>query len=171
MSHFRELFYLFFLLWQGPLRNTCGHFWLMVWEQCSKAVIMLNRVIEKGSVSMTSMTWWPQVFIYKDCVWKCLSLLLNTYQIYSLKLFTPLAAWDLIYRDEDLFNFKTTVSKKDWVWNNKVIVLTAFYLKMDRYYLFSFHKFSIMFGTFRQVRPLLCVITSSQNDDVGQMKW
>lgn len=36
---------------QGPLRNTCGHFWLMIWEQCSKAVIMLNRVIEKGSVS------------------------------------------------------------------------------------------------------------------------
>lgn len=39
------------LLVQGPLRNTCGHFWLMIWEQCSKAVIMLNRVIEKGSVS------------------------------------------------------------------------------------------------------------------------
>lgn len=36
---------------QGPLRNTCGHFWLMIWQQCSKAVIMLNRVIEKGSVS------------------------------------------------------------------------------------------------------------------------
>lgn len=36
---------------QGPLRNTCGHFWLMVWEQKTKAVIMLNRVIEKGSVS------------------------------------------------------------------------------------------------------------------------
>lgn len=36
---------------QGPLRNTCGHFWLMIWEQCTKAVIMLNRVIEKGSVS------------------------------------------------------------------------------------------------------------------------
>lgn len=41
----------FLLLPQGPLRNTCGHFWLMIWEQCSKAVIMLNRVIEKGSVS------------------------------------------------------------------------------------------------------------------------
>lgn len=36
---------------QGPLRNTCGHFWLMIWEQKTKAVIMLNRVIEKGSVS------------------------------------------------------------------------------------------------------------------------
>lgn len=36
---------------QGPLTNTRGHFWLMIWEQRSKAVIMLNRVIEKGSVS------------------------------------------------------------------------------------------------------------------------
>lgn len=35
---------------QGPLTNTRGHFWLMIWEQRSKAVIMLNRVIEKGSV-------------------------------------------------------------------------------------------------------------------------
>lgn len=43
--------YLFVLCAQGPLRNTCGHFWLMVWEQKTKAVIMLNRVIEKGSVS------------------------------------------------------------------------------------------------------------------------
>lgn len=43
--------YLFVLCQQGPLRNTCGHFWLMVWEQRTKAVIMLNRVIEKGSVS------------------------------------------------------------------------------------------------------------------------
>jgi len=35
---------------QGPLKETCGHFWLMVWEQNSHAVIMLNRIIEKGQV-------------------------------------------------------------------------------------------------------------------------
>lgn len=40
---------------QGPLRNTCGHFWLMIWEQKTRAVIMLNRVIEKGSVSSTHL--------------------------------------------------------------------------------------------------------------------
>lgn len=36
---------------QGPLPNTCGHFWEMVWEQKSRGVVMLNRVMEKGSVS------------------------------------------------------------------------------------------------------------------------
>ncbi|XP_034029762.1 tyrosine-protein phosphatase non-receptor type 2a isoform X2 [Thalassophryne amazonica] len=46
-----------YILSQGPLRNTCGHFWLMIWEQGSKAVIMLNRVIEKGSEKCAH--YWP----------------------------------------------------------------------------------------------------------------
>lgn len=46
-----------YILTQGPLKNTCGHFWLMVWEQRSKAVIMLNRVIEKGSEKCAQ--YWP----------------------------------------------------------------------------------------------------------------
>ncbi|CAN9514045.1 unnamed protein product [Ophioblennius macclurei] len=46
-----------YILSQGPLRNTCGHFWLMIWEQASKAVIMLNRVIEKGSEKCAQ--YWP----------------------------------------------------------------------------------------------------------------
>lgn len=41
-----------FCLLQGPLPNTCGHFWEMVWEQKSRGVVMLNRVMEKGSVSI-----------------------------------------------------------------------------------------------------------------------
>ncbi|PWA15033.1 hypothetical protein CCH79_00008757 [Gambusia affinis] len=41
----------------GPLKNTCGHFWLMIWEQKTKAVIMLNRVIEKGSEKCAQ--YWP----------------------------------------------------------------------------------------------------------------
>ena len=35
---------------QGPLEHTVGQFWQMIWEQDSKAIIMLNRVIEKGAV-------------------------------------------------------------------------------------------------------------------------
>ncbi|XP_056619302.1 tyrosine-protein phosphatase non-receptor type 2a [Triplophysa dalaica] len=46
-----------YILTQGPLRNTCGHFWLMIWEQRSKAVIMLNRVIEKGLEKCAQ--YWP----------------------------------------------------------------------------------------------------------------
>ncbi|XP_029603669.1 tyrosine-protein phosphatase non-receptor type 2-like [Salmo trutta] len=46
-----------YILSQGPLKNTCSHFWLMVWEQNSKAVIMLNRIIEKGSEKCAQ--YWP----------------------------------------------------------------------------------------------------------------
>ncbi|KAL2103224.1 hypothetical protein ACEWY4_000092 [Coilia grayii] len=46
-----------YILTQGPLPNTCGHFWEMVWEQRSRGVIMLNRVIEKGSVKCAQ--YWP----------------------------------------------------------------------------------------------------------------
>ncbi|XP_053302677.1 tyrosine-protein phosphatase non-receptor type 2 isoform X3 [Pleuronectes platessa] len=48
-----------YILTQGPLRNTCGHFWLMIWEQKSKAIIMLNRVIEKGSSQEKCAQYWP----------------------------------------------------------------------------------------------------------------
>ncbi|KAF7708638.1 tyrosine-protein phosphatase non-receptor type 2a isoform X1 [Silurus meridionalis] len=46
-----------YILTQGPLINTRGHFWLMIWEQRSKGVIMLNRVIEKGSEKCAQ--YWP----------------------------------------------------------------------------------------------------------------
>ncbi|XP_038078670.1 tyrosine-protein phosphatase non-receptor type 2-like isoform X2 [Patiria miniata] len=38
-----------YILAQGPLPTTIGHFWQMIWEQKSKAVIMLNNIIEKGT--------------------------------------------------------------------------------------------------------------------------
>jgi len=47
-----------YILTQGPLDNTVDHFWTMVWEQNSKAVIMLNRVIEKGTLKCHP--YWPQ---------------------------------------------------------------------------------------------------------------
>ncbi|XP_078040684.1 tyrosine-protein phosphatase non-receptor type 2-like isoform X2 [Augochlora pura] len=46
-----------YILTQGPLENTAGHFWLMVWEQASKAVLMLNKVIEKNQVKCYQ--YWP----------------------------------------------------------------------------------------------------------------
>ncbi|KAF3821900.1 hypothetical protein GH733_009457 [Mirounga leonina] len=41
----------------GPLPNTGCHFWLMVWQQKTKAVVMLNRVVEKESVKCAQ--YWP----------------------------------------------------------------------------------------------------------------
>ena len=46
-----------YILTQGPLPSTAGHFWLMVWEQNSKAIIMLNKVIEKNAVKCHQ--YWP----------------------------------------------------------------------------------------------------------------
>lgn len=39
-----------YILTQGPLRNTVSHFWTMVWEQNSQAILMLNKIIEKNQV-------------------------------------------------------------------------------------------------------------------------
>lgn len=39
-----------YILTQGPLNDTAGHFWQMVWEQESAAVIMLNKIVEKGTL-------------------------------------------------------------------------------------------------------------------------
>ncbi|XP_028144768.1 tyrosine-protein phosphatase non-receptor type 61F isoform X1 [Diabrotica virgifera virgifera] len=36
-----------YILTQGPLSNTYSHFWLMIWEQDTKAVVMLNKLVEK----------------------------------------------------------------------------------------------------------------------------
>ncbi|XP_017294523.1 tyrosine-protein phosphatase non-receptor type 1 [Kryptolebias marmoratus] len=46
-----------YILTQGPLPTTCGHFWEMVWEQRTRGVVMLNRVIEKGSIKCAQ--YWP----------------------------------------------------------------------------------------------------------------
>lgn len=41
---------------QGPLANTAGHFWLMVWEQNSRAILMLNRIVENRQVDFLDLT-------------------------------------------------------------------------------------------------------------------
>ncbi|XP_048733745.1 tyrosine-protein phosphatase non-receptor type 1-like isoform X2 [Ostrea edulis] len=38
-----------YILTQGPLEVTVSHFWQMVWEKKSKAIIMLNKLIENGA--------------------------------------------------------------------------------------------------------------------------
>uniref|UniRef100_A0A2R8MDW5 protein-tyrosine-phosphatase n=1 Tax=Callithrix jacchus TaxID=9483 RepID=A0A2R8MDW5_CALJA len=56
-----------YILTQGPLPNTCCHFWLMVWQQKTKAVVMLNRTVEKESVKCAQ--YWPtddQEMLFKE---------------------------------------------------------------------------------------------------------
>ncbi|CRK95910.1 CLUMA_CG009356, isoform A [Clunio marinus] len=47
-----------YILCQGPLQSTIGHFWLMVWEQQSKAILMLNKLIEKRQIKCH--LYWPK---------------------------------------------------------------------------------------------------------------
>ncbi|XP_065162075.1 tyrosine-protein phosphatase non-receptor type 61F isoform X2 [Atheta coriaria] len=46
-----------YILTQGPLCNTVSHFWLMIWEQRSRAVLMLNKLIEKKQEKCYQ--YWP----------------------------------------------------------------------------------------------------------------
>lgn len=46
-----------YILTQGPLENTVGHFWLMIWEQNSSAILMLNKIIEKKQIKCHQ--YWP----------------------------------------------------------------------------------------------------------------
>ncbi|XP_067052052.1 tyrosine-protein phosphatase non-receptor type 2-like isoform X2 [Acropora muricata] len=46
-----------YILTQGPLSHTAKHFWQMIWEQNTTAIIMLNRVVEKNQVKC--FQYWP----------------------------------------------------------------------------------------------------------------
>lgn len=46
-----------YILTQGPLPTTACHFWQMVWEQNSTAIVMLNKVIEKAVTKCAQ--YWP----------------------------------------------------------------------------------------------------------------
>ena len=40
-----------FIITQGPMKNTVGDFWKMMWEQKSTAIVMLTQLQEDGEVS------------------------------------------------------------------------------------------------------------------------
>ncbi|XP_017060011.1 tyrosine-protein phosphatase non-receptor type 61F isoform X2 [Drosophila ficusphila] len=46
-----------YILTQGPLAETVGHFWLMIWEQKSNAILMLNKLMEKKQIKCH--LYWP----------------------------------------------------------------------------------------------------------------
>ena len=40
-----------YIVTQGPLQNTCGDFWRMIWEKKIASIIMLTKLTEKETVS------------------------------------------------------------------------------------------------------------------------
>jgi protein tyrosine phosphatase len=46
-----------YILTQGPLTETLGHFWLMVWEQKSTVIVMLNKCIELENFKKCEQYW------------------------------------------------------------------------------------------------------------------
>lgn len=47
-----------YILCQGPLPLTVSHFWLMVWEYNSRAILMLNKLIENKHIKCH--LYWPE---------------------------------------------------------------------------------------------------------------
>jgi len=47
-----------YILTQGPLPETTGHFWTMVWQQSVSAIIMLCRLTETGTCKCAQ--YWPE---------------------------------------------------------------------------------------------------------------
>lgn len=46
-----------YILTQGPIPATLSHFWLMVWEQKSNVIVMLNRCVEVDTLKCEQ--YWP----------------------------------------------------------------------------------------------------------------
>jgi len=47
-----------YILAQGPLQHTCGHYWQMIWEQKTAGIVMLNKCVERGMNKC--YPYWPQ---------------------------------------------------------------------------------------------------------------
>lgn len=46
-----------YILTQGPLQESLGHFWLMVWEQKSNVIVMLNKIVEMEDYIKCEQYW------------------------------------------------------------------------------------------------------------------
>ena len=59
----KNIFLLMKIFFEGPLQTTSNHFWQMVWEQNSRVIVMLTRLIEKGCVSSLIQFQFASIFV------------------------------------------------------------------------------------------------------------
>ncbi len=56
---------------QGPIAETVGDFWRLVWEENVRVIIMLTNTSEKGKVCVCVCVWWACVWCGRVCVCVC----------------------------------------------------------------------------------------------------
>ena len=44
-----------YIVTQGPLQNTCGDFWRMIWEKKIASIVMLTKLTENELVSSKAL--------------------------------------------------------------------------------------------------------------------
>lgn len=75
-----------YILTQGPLLDTLGHFWLMVFEQKSNCIVMLNKCIEREDIVKCEQ-YWPST-VGQDMVFKDVNLSITLEFVRNTKHFT-----------------------------------------------------------------------------------
>ncbi|KAJ6641398.1 Tyrosine-protein phosphatase non-receptor type 61F [Pseudolycoriella hygida] len=100
-----------YILTQGPLQSTLGHFWLMVWEQNSIAILMLNKLIEKKQVKCYQ--YWPELkgpenkMRLTDVGLEVEYLLCEEYKQYTRRIFRLIDTESTKSREIVQFHYKT----------------------------------------------------------------
>lgn len=120
-----------YILCQGPLEHTVGHFWLMIWEQQSKAILMLNKIMEKKQIKCHP--YWPkaegQKMELRDVGLTVEFLTAENYKNFSKRLFRITDMESTKSREVIQFHYtqvRMTHLPRNWIMNNFVALRVNF---------------------------------------------